>query len=140
MSYSMGRFSYGKPKVHWGGNHSKLTIGMFCSIAKNCNVYFGGNHNTEWVTTYPFGHIYKEKFNKFNGEGHPATKGDVTIGHDVWIGENPAQLIRKRFTDEQIEKLLEIKWWFWKAKKINEFTNLLCDKDIDKFITCALKS
>ena len=54
-------------------------------------------------------------------------KGGVTIGdgavigmgsvvtHDVppyeiW-GGNPARLIRKRFDDETIKKLLEVKWW-----------------------------
>jgi acetyltransferase-like isoleucine patch superfamily enzyme len=48
----------------------------------------GGNHNSDWVTTYPFGHIHQNIFNTFNGEGHPATKGDVIIGNDVWIAAN----------------------------------------------------
>jgi len=33
------------------------------------------------------------------------------------IGANPAKLIKFRFTPEQIEKLLEIKWWYWDDKK-----------------------
>ena len=51
-------------------------------------IYLGGNHNTNWITTYPFGHIYTDKFNSFNGVGHPKSKGNVIIGNDVWIGDN----------------------------------------------------
>lgn len=85
---SVGKYTYGKPIVHWGDSGAKLTIGSFCSIASNCNIFLGGNHRTDWVTTFPFGHIHNHQFNKFNGRGHPATKGNVTIGNDVWIGAN----------------------------------------------------
>ena len=37
-------------------------------------------------------------------------------------------------TPEQIEKLLEIKWWYWDDEKINNFTPLLCDNNIDEVI------
>lgn len=85
---SYGNFTYGKVNIkHWG-EQAKCIIGKFCSIATNVTVYLGGNHRTDWVTTYPFGHIHTNIFNSFNGIGHPATKGDVIIGNDVWIGEN----------------------------------------------------
>ena len=83
MSY--GKHTYGVPNILWQNNDAKLIIGNFCSIAKNVNIYLGGNHRTDWVTTYPFGHINKHIFNNFNGNGHPSTKGDVIIGNDVWI-------------------------------------------------------
>lgn len=50
------------------------------------------------------------------------------------IGGNPAKLIKYRFTSEQIEKLLEIKWWNWDDEKINQNINLLCNENIDEFI------
>lgn len=164
---SVGKYTYGNPRIHWGGA-TKLTIGKFCSIANNCNVYLGGNHRTDWVTTYPFGTIHKNIFNNSDGTGHPSTKGDVNIGNDVWIGDNvtimsgvtigdgaviannshvvkdvkpysitggnPAEFIKNRFTENQIDKLLEIKWWNWDDDKINKFTPLLCNHDIDNFI------
>jgi acetyltransferase-like isoleucine patch superfamily enzyme len=167
---SVGKHTYGKINVHWADT-SKLTIGNFCSIAGNVNVYLGGNHNTDWVTTYPFGHRLQDIFNNSNGYGHPTTKGDVIIGNDVWIGNNvtimsgvtigdgaviamnshvvknvepysiiggnPAKLIKYRFTREQIEKLLEIKWWNWDDEKVNAFIPFLCNTNIDHFIRLA---
>ena len=165
---SFCKYTYGAPAIHWENENAKLVVGKFCSIAGNVNIYLGGNHRMDWVTTYPFGHIHQNTFNNFNGEGHPSTKGDVIIGNDVWIGNNvtimsgviigdgaviannshvvknvepyslvggnPAKLIKYRFSKEQIEKLLEIKWWDWNDEKINQFTPLLCNNNIDAFI------
>jgi acetyltransferase-like isoleucine patch superfamily enzyme len=86
MSY--GKYTYGKPNILWENENGKLTVGNFCSIAANVNIYLGGNHRTDWITTYPFGCIHKNVFNNFNGEGHPSTKGNVVIGNDVWISNN----------------------------------------------------
>ena len=86
MSY--GKWTYGQPTILYANNNAKLVIGNFCSIADRVVIYLGGNHRTDWVTTYPFGHAHPDKFNKFNGEGHPSTKGDVIIGNDVWISAN----------------------------------------------------
>ena len=32
--------------------------------------------------------------------------------YEIW-GGNPARLIKQRFTDDEIQKLLQIKWWDW---------------------------
>lgn len=84
----IGKYTYGNPTVLWEDNTKKLIIGNYCSIANNVNIYLGGNHRTDWVTTYPFGHIHQNIFDGFNGKGHPSSKGDVIIGNDVWIGAN----------------------------------------------------
>ena len=86
MSY--GRHTYGRIQTHSWNEGAKLRVGNFSSIASNVHVYLGGNHRFDWVTTYPFGHTNKHIFDKFDGKGHPATKGDVVIGNDVWLGEN----------------------------------------------------
>jgi acetyltransferase-like isoleucine patch superfamily enzyme len=54
------------------------------------------------------------------------------------VGGNPARYIKHRFTPSQIEKLLDIAWWNWEDAKIDRFTPLLCQGDIDKFIEAAL--
>lgn len=72
-------------------------------------------------------------------------KGGVTIGdgaiigmgsvvtHDVppyeiW-GGNPAKCIRKRFDDETIAKLLELKWWNWDEEKLQKYGDLFCSPE-----------
>lgn len=85
---SVGRFTYGVENVtikQWGEGAS-LRIGSFCSIASSIEVFLGGNHRTDWITTFPFGHIFCDELGGTDIRGHPATKGDVTIGDDVWIG------------------------------------------------------
>ena len=52
MSY--GKYTYGVPTTLWQNNDAKLIVGNFCSIADGVTIYLGGNHRTEWVTTYPF--------------------------------------------------------------------------------------
>jgi virginiamycin A acetyltransferase len=51
------------------------------------------------------------------------------------VGGNPAKLIKYRFTKDQIDKLLSIKWWYWTDNKINENIHLLCNNNIDNFIS-----
>jgi acetyltransferase-like isoleucine patch superfamily enzyme len=82
-AYQIGEWTYGKPKVVSWDEGTSLRIGKFCSIAEGVTIVLGGEHRTDWVTTYPFNAII-ENAKKF--EGHPRTKGDVTIGNDVWIG------------------------------------------------------
>ncbi|PKL18933.1 MAG: hypothetical protein CVV49_03575 [Spirochaetae bacterium HGW-Spirochaetae-5] len=79
--YEIGDFTYGKPNIIF--KQSNLKIGKFCSIADNVTIFLGGNHRSDWITTYPFVSFFKDA--KLY-TGHPATKGDVIIGNDVWIG------------------------------------------------------
>ncbi len=85
--FIIGDYTYGKPDVIFENENANLVIGKFCSIAEKVCIFLGGNHRTEWITTYPFSSIPKEEFESFRHiTGHPTTKGDVVIGNDVWIG------------------------------------------------------
>jgi acetyltransferase-like isoleucine patch superfamily enzyme len=53
--------------------------------------------------------------------------------YSVAVG-NPARVVRKRFSDEQIVALLRISWWLWPIERIIENVPLLLSPDIDKFI------
>lgn len=44
------------------------------------------------------------------------------------VGGNPAKLIRKRFLEEKIKELLEMKWWDWSIGEITENINYLTGK------------
>ncbi len=46
------------------------------------------------------------------------------------VGGNPIKLIRKRFDDEMIEFLLNLKWWDWPAEKIFDNLEVLCSGDV----------
>lgn len=74
---------------------------------------------------------------------------DVTIGDGSVIGAgsvvakdvpaysivagNPAQVLRMRFSDENINFLLNLKWWDWSKEKIDKHLFILCSDDIQKF-------
>lgn len=47
------------------------------------------------------------------------------------VGGNPARVIRKRFSDEEIEKLLEICWWDWPEEVLSRAMSLMTSSDID---------
>src|SRR5262245_17987863 len=50
------------------------------------------------------------------------------------VGGNPARLIRMRFSDEIIRRLLEIRWWEWDLERIRRHIPLLMQPDISKFL------
>ncbi len=163
--YDIGVGTYGDPEIIAWNDETKLTIGKYCSLADNVTIVLGGEHRMDWVTTYPFSELLEEG-RSFTG--HPATKGDIIIENDVWIGMeslvlsgvtigsgaavaarsvvtksvppytivagNPARVIRKRFDDSVIEKLLEIAWWDWPTEKIIDALPLLLSPDIHGFI------
>lgn len=82
---SIGRHTYGAPRLRWWGEPANLSIGSFCSIAEGVEIFLGGNHRTDWVTTYPFP-VMRHWPEARAIQGHPATRGDVRIGNDVWLG------------------------------------------------------
>lgn len=65
--------------------------------------------------------------------GAKAVVGSNVPPYTVAVG-NPVRVAKKRFTDEQIEKLLKISWWNWDDSKIKENIPLILNKDIQAFI------
>ena len=77
----------------------------------------------------------------------------VTIGHGaviaarsvvsrdvppyIVVGGNPAKMIKRRFSDEQISALLEIAWWNWPLNDILASVDVLNQNDVDVFIKYA---
>ena len=50
------------------------------------------------------------------------------------VGGNPAVEIKKRFSEQQISKLLALKWWDWDIEKITRNVMYLTDNELDKLI------
>lgn len=75
---SIGNFTYGKPKIY--AKKGTVTIGKFCSIADGVTIYGGAEHHYDWVSSYCF----SEKFPCIECSH---SKGLVSIGNDVWIGD-----------------------------------------------------
>jgi acetyltransferase-like isoleucine patch superfamily enzyme len=84
--FTIGDHSYGRPKVRFPESGAKLSIGRFCSIADGVEILLGGNHRTDFATTYPFGAMTGVWPEAAGRDDFHASKGDVTIGHDVWLG------------------------------------------------------
>jgi acetyltransferase-like isoleucine patch superfamily enzyme len=53
------------------------------------------------------------------------------------VAGNPARIIRTRFEDDIVQKLLRIKWWEWEDEKIALFLPKLLNNDISGFIEAA---
>ena len=63
----------------------RLIIGRFCSIAAETRfIMNGGNHPTDWFTTYPFP-VFGSGWEEAQPSEWP-NRGDTVVGHDVWIG------------------------------------------------------
>jgi acetyltransferase-like isoleucine patch superfamily enzyme len=50
------------------------------------------------------------------------------------VGGNPQRLIRKRFSSEQIDALLNIRWWDWPIDSVIGALPFLLNNNIDEFI------
>lgn len=86
QAFRIGAFSYGRPKIRFPESGAGLTIGRYCSIADGVELLLGGNHRTDWVTTYPFPALPGLWPEARERTGFAGTRGDIAIGHDVWIG------------------------------------------------------
>ena len=86
-----GSFTYGAPHVQfYEGDTGTVRIGAYTSIANEVVLIPGGNHRTDWVSTFPFRAVFRLP-GAFE-DGHPASRGDIEIGNDVWIGRGATVL------------------------------------------------
>ncbi len=160
----VGDFTYAaNPTIRSWGEGSKLYIGKFCSIGANVKFLLGGNHHTEWCSTYPFNILLSDLCPNF--ERCAATKGNIVVGNDVWIANDVTILSGVTIGDGaviangavvtqsvspfiivggvpakpikqrfQANAISELKWWDWPDEKLIKALPLLCSKDYIKLI------
>ena len=132
----VGRYTYGRLNVFCYGNESeKLQIGSFCSIAGTSKFILGGEHDLATFLTFPIKpKLFHEGFASCKGTivveddvwiGEAAIiMSGVHIGRGAVIGAGavvtkdippyaiavgiPATIIKYRFDDMTIEKLIQI--------------------------------
>jgi acetyltransferase-like isoleucine patch superfamily enzyme len=61
----------------------KASIGAFCSIADRVEIFTGGGHRTDFVTSFPLRNRWDLPGRDFDLDG--LSRGDVVIGNDVWL-------------------------------------------------------
>jgi len=115
------------PFAIFGGDWVKAMEGKQYPIKGNTvignDVWIGYN-----ATTMPGVHI---------GDG-AIVAAKSTVVKDVppytIVGGNPATIIKKRFTDEQIAALLQLQCWNWPIEKITEHVQKLTSNNVEALL------
>lgn len=139
--------------LDYGHKDVKLKIGSFCSIAKNVIFMTAGGHHLDTLSTFPweayFGEMLPKNENLSKGDivigdgvwiGYGATiLSGVSLGDGCVVGAgavvaksfepysiivgNPARCIRKRFSQEIIDRLVKFDYSQLNDEKISLLLN-----------------
>lgn len=136
----------------------QLYIGDYVCIGAEAVILMGGNHThrADWFSLYPFMEVIDEAYQS-KGDTHiqdgvwigmrAMIMPGVTLGEGAIVaansvvtkdvpaygvvGGNPAKLIKHRFDDETIRRLLELNIYSWSPDKFEALKSLICASDID---------
>lgn len=151
---TIGRFStINGPNTDIVSLINPVTIGSFCSIARNVSIQ-EFNHRYDRLSTYHMHHnIFKE-----TRTSDLYSNGPVEIGNDVWVGTqcvitsgakigngavvaansvvigevppfaivagSPARVLKFRFDEARIKEIEAMQWWDWPIEKIKQHKQL----------------
>ena len=73
--------------ISWSDQYV-VKLGKYNSIGRDCNFFLHANHRADWITTTSqlWGPVTPEIAEMHMNMGHPACKGNINVGNDVWIG------------------------------------------------------
>jgi acetyltransferase-like isoleucine patch superfamily enzyme len=154
-----------RAEIHSFRSPQTVAIGKYCSIGE-CKFIVDGDHNLTFVSTFPFRELGFSSAAPENKNvkappvvgndcwvcDHAVIYGGVTVGHgavvaggavvasDVpayaLVAGNPARVVRYRFDQETIERLLRVAWWDLPHKFVcDELAPVIAD--VDEFLTRA---
>ncbi len=165
----VGKFTYGDLHIQSQNDEGEgLEIGHYCSIARGVCFLLGGNHYYKRFTTYPFKAIFiGDHIIETTTKGKIIVGDDVWIGVEAFImpgvkigqgaviaaksvvtkdvppyaivGGNPATIIKYRFSDEVIEKLLQIDFSEIEPQTILDNAKAYEQEDDFEKMLCLLK-
>jgi probable biosynthetic protein (TIGR04098 family) len=166
--FEIGDYSHGWPDVRTFGG--RLKVGKYCSFAKGATFVLGGQHPSKAVTTFSLENVFggEKPASRRESRGDIVIGSDVwiasnslilsgvTIGDGAVVGlgsvvvqdvppyaivfGSPARVVAKRFPDDVIAELLELRWWDLPAKEVQALRPLLEETDIDAFLSACRKS
>ena len=150
----VGEYSYGPLNVTDSSTDVKLRIGNYCSISPGVQFLLGGEHPTNCISTFPFKGIYFGSEREATNKGDIVIADDVWIGTNaiictgVTVGQGaviaagavvtkdvppysisggvPARILKYRFSDEIIAKLLDVD-----IKKL--FSGITKEKEVELY-------
>ena len=146
----------------------KTVIGRYVSIGPGVRI-FQANHPTDFLSMHPY--FYRSDIGI--AEKEAIDRGQVTIGHDAWLGANsiicpgchrigvgavvgagavvtkdvpdyaivagnPARVIKMRFPEGIVDKILNSKWWELSFDELRPFrkelTSVVDEATLDKLL------
>lgn len=129
-------------------SQEKLTIGKYCQIAHGVRfVGSSANHATDGLSTFPFAVFDPETMLGYQPDTRDTVIGNdvwlgygamvlpgARIGNGVIVGAgsvvrgtvpdfavvtgNPAQVVKMRFSPEEVARLNALAWWDWPAETV----------------------
>jgi acetyltransferase-like isoleucine patch superfamily enzyme len=147
----LGTASYDAPRIFGppGGGHH-VTIGAYCSLAWDAEILVDPSAWPEGTASPDDPRLRVELGHDIWLARRAKVLGGVRVGHGAIIATgavvaddvrpyaivagNPAREVGRRFSDDQIEGLLEVAWWDWPEELVQARYRELCDSDIDGFI------
>jgi chloramphenicol O-acetyltransferase type B len=136
----------------WGPN-DRIEIGRYSWIARDTLIFGGGNHRSRTVSSFDFSKLFDNRYDPVAADKQTVIGSDVWLGHGVTVlagarighgamigaeavvaGDippytivvgNPGRVVRKRFRDETIERLLMLRWWDWPDETVKDALALL---------------
>ena len=153
--FVIGDYSAGQPNIMLY-NRSRLKVGKYSNIAAGVHFIMGGPHATHAVATRPSEHGPGSSVpdivvgsDVWIG-GNTMVLSGVTIGDGAVVGVgsvvtddvppysvalgNPAQTVGKRFSDDLVGSLLDLRWWDLDHARVQSLRPLLSRPDIEPFV------
>lgn len=145
----------------FGHGPERLRIGKYCQIAHGVRfITSAANHAMDGLTTFPFPIFDPDQIGRYQPDtrdtviGHDVWLGygavlcpGAQIGNGVIVGAgsvvrgrvpdyavvmgNPAQVVRMRFAEAEIDRLQGLAWWDWPADRVARAVPALLSGDLN---------